>query len=104
MLDLKKGDTVVVLGGKNAGKRGKIIRVLSEKGKVIVEGVQISKKHQRPTKDFPGGIIDKSLPIFRAKVALVCPRCTKPTRIGRKIISGRKVRVCKKCNEPVDKV
>jgi len=99
-MGIKKGDTVIVLSGKNKGKKGKVIKVLPDKGKVVVEGVGIVKKHQKPTRNFQGGIIEKPLPIFSSKVMLVCPRCSKPTRIRRKDGS----RVCCKCDEIMDKV
>ncbi len=98
-LKIKKGDRVEVLTGKDRGKRGEVMRALPEAGKVIVDGVNVAKKHQRPTKaTMQGGIIDKDMPIPVANVAIVCPSCGKPTRVGYKIDGdGTKVRVCKKC-------
>lgn len=98
-LNIKKGDTVIILSGKDAKKKGKVLRVITKTGKVIVEGLNIVKKHQRATQNFKGGIIEKpnGLPIHR--VQLVCPQCSKPSRISRK--DG--VRVCKKCGEVIDK-
>lgn len=90
-MGIKKGDMVIVLSGKNKGKKGKVINVFPDKGKVVVEGVGIVKKHQKPTRNFQGGIIEKPLPIFSSKVMLVCPRCSKLTRS----------RTCKKCGEKV---
>lgn len=101
---IKKGDTVIVLSGKNKGKKGKVINVLSADNKVVVEGVNIAKKHQRATRNFQGGIIEKPLPLYVSKVMLVCPRCGEPTRGGVKDIGERRVRVCGKCEEIVDKV
>ncbi len=98
-LKIKKGDQVKVLTGKDRGATGTVTRVLPAAGKVIVDGVNIAKKHQRATNaTMQGGIIDKDMPIPVANVALVCPSCGKPTRVGYKIDGdGTKVRVCKKC-------
>ena len=98
-MKLKKGDRVKVIAGKDLGKDGVIMRVLPDKNKVIVEGVNIAKKHQRPTRaTMQGGIIDKDMPMPVANVALLCPTCGKTTRVGYKIDKdGTKVRACKKC-------
>lgn len=101
---IKKGDTVIVLSGKDKGKKGKVLNVLRDEGKVIVERINIAKKHQRPTRDFPGGIIEKPLPIYISKVMLVCPQCGEPTRPKMQIIENKKVRACRKCGELIDKV
>ena len=95
---LKKGDRVRVRAGKDRGKEGEIMRVLPTVNKVIVEGVNIAKKHQRTTRaTMQGGIIDKDMPVPVASVAIVCPNCG-PTRIGYRFDdSGAKVRVCRKC-------
>ena len=98
-LKIRKGDRVRVLSGKDKGKEGEVMRALPREGKVIVEGVNIARKSQRPTRTTQqGGIIDKDMPIQVSNVALVCPSCGKPTRVGYKIdASGTKARVCKKC-------
>jgi large subunit ribosomal protein L24 len=98
-LKIRKGDRVRVLSGKDKGKEGEVMRALPREGKVIVEGVNIARKSQRPTRTTQqGGIIDKDMPIQVSNVALVCPSCGKPTRVGYKIdASGDKARVCKKC-------
>lgn len=106
MLGLKKKDKVVVLSGKDKGKRGEILRVIrDEKGvplKVIVSGVNIITKHQKPTRNDPGGLVKKESPLHISKVMLVCPSCDKPTRIKVNITeSGDKVRVCKKCGQTI---
>ena len=98
-LKIKKGDRVRVLTGKDRGKDGNVTRVLPDAGKVIVDGVNVAKKHQRATKaTMQGGIIDKDMPIPAANVALLCPACGKTTRVGYKFDNdGTKVRSCKKC-------
>ena len=98
-LKIKKGDRVQVLTGKDRGKKGEVMRAIPEEGKVIVDGVNVAKKHQRATRaTMQGGIIDKDMPIPVANVAIVCPACGKATRVGYGIgTDGSKVRVCKKC-------
>ena len=97
-MKLKKGDRVKVIAGKDIGKDGVIMRVIPEKNKVIVEGVNIAKKHQRPTRaTMQGGIIDKDMPIHVSNVALICGSCG-ATRIGYRFNdAGKKIRVCRKC-------
>ena len=98
-LKIRKGDRVRVLSGKDKGKEGEVMRSLPRDGKVIVDGVNVARKSQRPTRTTQqGGIIDKDMPIQVSNVALVCPSCGKPTRVGFTIDkSGQKARVCKKC-------
>jgi large subunit ribosomal protein L24 len=95
---LKKGDRVKVIAGKDIGKDGVIMRVIPEKNKVIVEGVNIAKKHQRPTRvTMQGGIIDKDMPIHASNLALICGSCG-ATRIGYRFDdAGKKIRICRKC-------
>ena len=104
-LSVRKEDTVVVLTGKNKSKRGRVIGVIPAKKKVLVEGVNVKKKHMKPNKQYQqGGIIEKEAPIYVSNVMLVCPKCDKPTRIGNTILEdGRKLRACKKCKEVMDK-
>jgi len=99
---LKKGDTVIVISGKDRGMKGKIIKI-SDRG-VIVEKVNVAHKHQRPTKDFQGGIIEKPMPVDSSKVMLVCPRCNEAVRIRFTVVEDRAVRKCASCSETVDKV
>lgn len=101
---LKKGDTVMVLSGKDKGKKGKVLNVFLEEGKLTVERVNVVKKHQRPTRNFQGGIIEKPLPLFASKVMLVCPRCSQPTRVASKVVEDKRRRMCKECEEIIDKV
>ncbi len=104
-MHVKAGDKVKVIAGKDKGKEGKILSVVTSSGRVIVEGVSVAKRHQRPTQQMPqGGIIEKEAAIAGSNVMLVCPACGAATRVGHKILdNGTKVRVCKKCNEVVDK-
>jgi large subunit ribosomal protein L24 len=99
---LKKGDRVKVIAGKDLGKDGVIMRVIPEKNKVIVEGVNIAKKHQRPTRaTMQGGIIDKDMPIHASNVALICGSCG-ATRLGYRFDDqGKKIRICRKCKADV---
>ena len=102
-LHVKKGDTVVVLSGKDKGKQGKIITAMPKAGKVIVEGVNKVKRHSKPSLKVPnGGIITKEMPLHACKVQLVCPACNKPTRVGHKDVNGKNSRVCKKCGEVIE--
>jgi len=102
-LHVKKDDTVVVLSGKDKGKEGKVIQALPKKGKVVVEGVNKVKRHTKPNQKAPqGGILTKEMPMPACKVMLVCPACSKPTRIAHKEVNGKNVRVCKKCGEVID--
>ena len=99
-MKIKKGDRVVVLQGKDRGKEGTVMRALPSKGKVIVEGVNIAKKHQKPTRaTMQGGIIDKDMPLDVSNVALVCPK-DGATRVGYKLTdNGGKARICRKCGQ-----
>ena len=101
---VKKGDTVVVLWGQDKDKRGKVLRVLAGEERVIVEGANEVKRHTKPTQLAPqGGIITKAAPMPLAKVMVVCPKCNKPTRSGRKRTQdGECVRVCKECGRDID--
>ncbi len=108
---IKKGDTVIVVRGKEAikGKRGEVLRVLREKNRVIVKDVNIVKKHLRPIEGVrEGGIVEMEAPIHISNVMLVCPKCDKPTKVGFKIVEEkdvvRKYRYCKKCGENIDLV
>ena len=101
-MNIRKDDKVVVLSGKDKGKQGKILVSDPKAMKVIVEGVNVATKHQKPRKQGEeGGIIKVETPIYAAKVQLVCPKCGKGTRVGHKIADGKKVRVCKKCGAEI---
>lgn len=102
---LRKNDVVVVISGKDRGKKGKILKVLRDKNQVVVEGVNFIKKHVRPSRQHRhGGILEMEGPLHVSKVMIYCPRCDKGVRIGAAFLDdGRKVRVCKKCGEVLDK-
>lgn len=100
-LHVRKGDNVIVLSGKDKGKKGKVLSVIPKSGKVIVEGVAMATKHKKPRSQADvGGILHQETPIYACKVMHVCDKCGQPTRIARKVLDdGSIVRVCKKCNE-----
>ncbi len=102
-MDIRTNDTVIVLSGKDKGKEGKVIGAMPKDGKVIVEGINVAKRHTKPRKQGdPGGIIKKETPIYTCKVMRVCPKCSKPTRVAHGTAKdGSKVRVCKKCGAEI---
>lgn len=101
MRKLKKGDMVAVLAGKDRGKRGKILRITPDRGTALVERLNLAKHFERRTQQNPaGGIIEREAPIRMAKLAVVCPRCDKPVRVGVSVTAeGTKQRVCRRCKE-----
>jgi large subunit ribosomal protein L24 len=101
---IKKNDKVIVITGKEKGKIGAVLKVDPERGRVIVEKINIVKKHARPgPTTAQGGIIEKEAPLPISNVMMVCNKCTEATRIGMRVLEdGSKVRVCKKCEEPMD--
>ena len=101
-LKIKKGDTLKVLSGKDKGKTGKVEKVYPKKNKVLVVGVNIYKKHRKSQGEGkPGGIIDIPRPLSCSKVALLCPKCKQPTRVGYKVSPTGKKRICKKCQQEI---
>jgi large subunit ribosomal protein L24 len=104
-MKIKKGDTVKIISGKDRGKLSKVLSVLGDSDRVVVEKVNVAKIHKKQTgnqKD-PGGIIEVERPISISKVMVVCPSCNKSTRVGWKISKDKKVRICKKCKNVLDK-
>jgi len=101
---VKKGDNVLVRVGKDAGKRGKVLRVLPRTNRVLVEGINLVKKHQKPNRNVPqGGIMSAEAQLNASNVMVICNKCNKPTRISKKILDNKeKVRICKKCGEVID--
>ncbi len=104
-LHVRKGDEVMVISGKDAGKKGKVLEAFPKDGKVTVEGVNIVTKHQKPRgMGQQGGRIQKEAPLYAAKVMLVCPHCGQRSRVGMRFMEdGTKVRYCKKCDETFTK-
>ena len=102
---IRKNDTVVVTTGKDSGKRGRILKVLTAKNRVIVEGVNIIKRHTRPNpqKNVKGGIVEREGAVHASNVQIVCPECSKMTRVGHRLQGDRKVRICRKCEGVIDK-
>jgi len=103
---VRKNDTVVVVGGKDRGKRGRVLRVVPDRNRVIVEGVNFIKRHTRPNpqQNVKGGVVEREASLHASNVQIVCPECGAPTRIGHEILGdGRKVRMCRKCDGAVDK-
>ena len=103
-MNIKKGDTVTVITGKDSGKRGKVLKVIPADNRVVVEGVNKAKKHQRPSRTLPqGGILQIESPLNASNVMLLCDKCKKPTRGAKKILDNvQKARVCKQCGEVLD--
>ena len=101
-MNIKKGDTVVVLSGKDKGKQGKVQATVPSEAKVVVEGVNIVTCHNKPRRQGEeGGIVKKETPIRACKVALFCEKCGKGVRVGHKIDGDKKVRVCRKCGAEI---
>ena len=102
---IKKNDLVMVIKGKESGKSGRILRVLPEKEKVIIEKINFIKRHTRPHgQQKRGGILEKEAPLHISNVMLLCEKCNKPVRIGHRILEGgKKARFCRKCGEIFDK-
>ena len=102
-MSIKKGDTVVVLSGKDKGKQGKVLAAMPADRKVIVEGINVVSRHTKPRKQGEeGGILKKEAAIYACKVQRVCPKCNKATRPAHKLLAdGKKVRVCKKCGAEI---
>ena len=104
-LHIKKNDMVKIIAGKEQGKTGKVLRVYPAKSRVVVEGLNMIKRHTRPNQLYPeGGILEKEAPLSISNVMLICGSCNQPTRTGVRLLEDdSKTRYCKKCNESVDK-
>lgn len=102
-LKIKKGDQVIVLSGDDKGKTGEVVKAMPSEGKVVVQGINLVKRHTKPSQTTPGGIITKEAPINVSNVALVDAKTGKATKIGYKEIDGKKVRVARKSGEVIDK-
>jgi len=103
---IRRNDNVVVITGKDRGKRGRVLKVVPAKNRLVVEGVNFIKRHTKPNpqRQIKGGVVEREAALHASNVQLVCPECGKPTRLGRKILGdGRKVRICRKCEGVVDR-
>lgn len=102
MLKLKKGDEVIIISGKDRGKKGKIEKVIVKDQRVLLPGLNIYKKHvKKRDEQHPGGVVELPRPLPLSKVAFICPKCGKPTRLGFEIKGKEKRRICKKCESLV---
>jgi len=101
---LRKNDVVMVIAGKERGKTGKVLRVLRDEDAVIIERINIVKRHTKPRgPQQPGGIVEKEASIDVSNIMIMCDKCNAPVRIGRKILAdGKKIRICRRCNEALD--
>ena len=102
-MKIKKGDQVVILSGDDKGKSGEVVKAMPKEGKVVVSGVNLVKRHTKPSQTTPGGIVTKEAPIHVSNVALVDAKSGKPTKVGYKTVDGKKVRVARKSGEVIDK-
>ena len=105
MSKIRKGDKVRVITGKERGKEGNVLRLFPKEERVLVQGLYFIKRHTRPRGEGkPSGIIEKEAPLAISNVMLICPRCNQPTRIGYKVVEkNKKLRICKRCGETIDK-
>ena len=101
-MKIKKGDTVLIISGKDKGKKAKVLEAFPRQDKVMVEGVNIVKRHRRPRQEKEKGqIVEVPKPIDVSNVKLICPKCDQPTRIGYRLTEKGKYRICKKCNQEI---
>lgn len=101
-MKIKEGDQVLIISGKYRGKKGKVLIAFPKESKILVEGINIRKKHQRPKKSGEKGqIVEKPAPIYVSNTKLICPKCNQPVRVGYKIIEKKKYRICKKCTQEI---
>lgn len=103
-MQIRKNDSVIVIGGKERGKTGKVLRVLSDKDAVIIERLNMVKRHTKPRgPQQPGGIVEKEAGIHASNIMILCDKCNAPVRVGHKTLAdGKKIRICRRCNEALD--
>jgi large subunit ribosomal protein L24 len=103
-LEIRKNDSVMVISGRERGKTGKVLRVLPDKDRVIVERVNLVKRHSKPKgPQQPGGIVEKEAAIHASNIMIMCDKCNAPVRVGRKLLAdGTKIRICRRCSEALD--
>ena len=103
---VRKNDNVLVVTGKDRGKRGRVLKVLPARNRLVIEGVNFIKRHTRPNpqRNIKGGVVEREGSVHASNVQIICPECSAPTRIGRQLLGdGRKIRICRKCDGAVDK-
>jgi len=101
-MKIKKGDTVLIISGKDKGKKAKVLEAFPRQNKIVVEGVNIAKRHRRPRREKEKGqIVEVAAPIDASNVKLVCPKCSQPSRIGYRLTEKGKYRICKKCGQEI---
>ncbi len=101
-MKIKKGDQVLIVKGKDKGKKGKVLKGFPKELKVLVEGINIKKRHRRPKKQGEKGqVVEIFLPLFISNLKLICPKCGKPSKVGYKISDKKKYRICKNCGEEI---
>jgi len=103
-MKIKKGDKILITRGKDRGKNGNVEKIFPKEGRVLIPGLNLFKKHLKPQGEGkPGGIIEISRPIDVSNVVLICPKCNQPTRVGYQLLGKEKLRICKKCQSPIEK-
>jgi large subunit ribosomal protein L24 len=103
---VRKNDNVVVMTGKDRGKRGRVLKVVPARNRLVIEGVNFIKRHTRPNpqRNIKGGVVEREGSVHASNVQVICPECSAPTRIGHQLLGdGRKMRICRKCDGAVDK-
>jgi large subunit ribosomal protein L24 len=101
-MKIKKGDTVLIISGKDRGRKGKVLKAFPKELKILVEGINLKKKHVRPKREGEKGqIVQIPAPIQISNVKVICPKCGKATRLGYKITENKKSRICKKCGKEI---
>jgi large subunit ribosomal protein L24 len=103
-VQIRKNDSVIVIGGKERGKTGKVLRVVPEKDAVVIERLNMVKRHTKPRgPQQPGGIVEKEAAIHASNIMILCDKCNAPVRVGHKTLAdGKKIRICRRCNEALD--
>ena len=103
-MQIRKNDSVMVIGGKERGKTGKVLRVMPDKDAVIIERLNMVKRHTKPRgPQQPGGIVEKEAAIHASNIMIICDKCNAPVRVGHKTLAdGKKIRICRRCNEALD--
>ena len=103
-MEIRKNDNVMVIAGRERGKTGKVLRVLPDKDRVIIERMNLVKRHSKPRgPQQPGGMVEKEAPIHASNIMIMCDKCNAPVRVGRRVLNdGTKIRICRRCNEALD--